>query len=214
VSSASRYLRAGADIEPEAAAADGRRRRSQDSRARIVQAMLDLVREGDISPSAELVATRADVGLRTVFRHFKDLESLYLEMSAVIEGELISLVHTPFKGATWRDRVLELVERRGWAYERIAPFKRASEVLRHNSPTLQADNTKMVEISREILRRQLPPEIAKDRIHFEGIDLLLSFDAWNRLRRDQDLSPKRTTEILQAMISALLQSAGDAGADM
>jgi hypothetical protein len=107
-----------------------------------------------------------------------------------------------------------LVERRGWAYERIAPFKRASEVLRHNSPTLQADNTKMVEISREILRRQLPPEIAKDRIHFEGIDLLLSFDAWNRLRRDQDLSPKRTTEILQAMISALLQSAGDAGADM
>ena len=214
MSSASRYLRAGADIEPEAAAADGRRRRSQDSRARIVQAMLDLVREGDISPSAELVATRADVGLRTVFRHFKDLESLYLEMSAVIDGELISLVHTPFKGATWRDRVLELVERRGWAYERIAPFKRASEVLRHNSPTLQADNTKMVEISREILRRQLPPEIAKDRIHFEGIDLLLSFDAWNRLRRDQDLSPKRTTEILQAMISALLQSAGDAGADM
>ncbi|MCY1647176.1 TetR/AcrR family transcriptional regulator [Caulobacter sp. SL161] len=214
MSSAPRYLRAGADVAPEAPAADGRRRRSQDSRARIVQAMLDLVREGDISPSAELVATRADVGLRTVFRHFKDLESLYLEMSAVIEGELMSLVHTPFKGATWRDRVLELVERRGWAYERIAPFKRASEVLRHNSPTLRADNTKMVEISREILRRQLPPEIAKDRIRFEGIDLLLSFDAWNRLRRDQDLSPKRTTEILQAMISGLLQGVPDAQADL
>lgn len=45
--------------------------------------MLELVREGDISPSAELVAARADVGLRTVFRHFKDLDSLYREMSAV-----------------------------------------------------------------------------------------------------------------------------------
>lgn len=210
MSSAPRYLRAGADIEPEAPAADGRRRRSQDSRARIVQAMLDLVREGDISPSAELVATRADVGLRTVFRHFKDLESLYLEMSAVIEDELMSLVHTPFKGATSRDRVLELVERRGWAYERIGPFKRASEVLRHNSPTLVADNTKMVEISREILRRQLPPEIAKDRVRFEGIDMLLSFDAWNRLRRDQELTPKRATEVLQAMISGLLETAPEA----
>ena len=81
--------------------------------------MLELVREGGVSPSAELVAARADVGLRTVFRHFKDLESLYGEMSAAIETELMALVHTPFKGVTWRDRVLELVERRGGAYEKI-----------------------------------------------------------------------------------------------
>lgn len=131
-------------------------------------------------------------------------------MSSVIEGELMSLVHTPFKGATWRERVLELVERRGWAYERIGPFKRASEVLRHSSPTLVADSTKMVEISREILRRQLPVEIAKDRVLFEGIDMLLSFDAWNRLRRDQALSPKRATEVLQGMIGRLLEGAGAA----
>ena len=55
---------------------DGRRLRSQDSRARIVAAMLDLIREGEIAPSAELVASRANVGLRTVFRHFKDMDSL------------------------------------------------------------------------------------------------------------------------------------------
>lgn len=207
MSSAPRYLRAGADFEPEAPAADGRRRRSQDSRARIVQAMLDLVREGDISPSAELVATRADVGLRTVFRHFKDLESLYLEMSAVIEAELMSLVHTPFKGATWRDRVLELVERRGWAYERIAPFKHASEVHRHQSPTLALDNAKFVAGARDILRRELPASLAGDRDLFEAIDLLLSFDAWRRLRQDQQLGPRDATEVLQTSIQALLKLA-------
>ncbi|WP_454760454.1 TetR/AcrR family transcriptional regulator [Caulobacter segnis] len=191
---------------PKVEEADGRRRRSQDSRARIVAAMLELVREGDPSPPAELVATRADVGLRTVFRHFTDLESLYREMSAVIEAELMALVHTPFKGETWRERVLELVERRGGAYEKVGPFKRASEAHRHHSPALALDNAKMVEISREILRRQLPPELAKDRVRFEAVDLLLSFDAWNRLRRDQDLSPKRATEVLQAMIDALLDA--------
>lgn len=194
------------EIEPEEPALDGRRRRSQDSRARIVQAMLELVREGDPSPSAELVATRADVGLRTVFRHFKDLESLYREMSAVIETELMALVQTPFKGATWRERVLELVERRGWAYERIGPFKRASEAHRHHSPALALDNAKMVEISREILRQQMPPELAKDRIRFEAIDLMLSFDAWARLRRDQELSPRRATEVLQTVIDCLLDA--------
>lgn len=202
VRSATRQVRPKA----EAPAVDGRRRRSQDSRARIVQAMLELVREGDISPSAELVATRADVGLRTVFRHFRDLESLYREMSAVIEAELMALAHTPFKATAWRDRVLELVERRGWAYERIAPFKRASEVHRHHSPAPALDNAKLVEVARAILRRELPPELARDRVRFEAIDLLLSFDAWNRLRRDQDLSPRRSTEVLQAMIGGLLDA--------
>lgn len=193
-------------LEAEAPAADGRRRRSQDSRARIVLAMLDLVREGDVSPSAELVANRADVGLRTVFRHFKDLESLYREMSAAIEAELMALAQTPFKAETWRERVLELVERRGWAYERIGPFKRASEVHRHHSPALAVDSAKLVEIARAILRRELPPELAKDRVRFEAIDLLLSFDAWNRLRRDQDLSPRRAAEVLQVVIAGLLDA--------
>lgn len=183
MSSAARNLRPGADVASETAI-DGRRKRSQDSRARIVQAMLELVREGDVSPSAELVAARADVGLRTVFRHFNDLDSLYREMSAVIESELMALVHTPFKGESWRERVLELVERRGWAYEKIAPFKRASEVHRHQSPALAVDNAKMVQIAREILRAQLPPELAKDRVRFEAMDLLLE------LRRLASAAPR------------------------
>jgi AcrR family transcriptional regulator len=204
VSSAARHPRL--DTEAQTPDADGRRRRSQDSRARIVQAMLELVHGGDPSPSAELVAARADVGLRTVFRHFKDLDSLYREMSAVIEAELMALVHTPFKGVTWRERVLELVERRGWAYEKISPFRRASEVHRHQSPALAVDHAKLVQISREILRRELPADVAKDRVRFEAIDLLLSFDAWNRLRRDQELSPKRASEVLQSTIASLLET--------
>ena len=207
MSSAVRHLRL--ENEAETPATDGRRRRSQDSRARIVHAMLELVHGGDPSPSAELVAARADVGLRTVFRHFKDLDSLYREMSAVIEAELMALVHTPFKGETWRERVLELVERRGWAYEKIGPFRRAAEVHRRSSPALAMDHAKMVEIAREILRRELPAELVKDRVRFEAIDLLLSFDAWNRLRRDQDLSPKRATEVLQSTIAGLLDTPQD-----
>ena len=205
MSAAARHVRL--ETVGETPDADGRRRRSQDSRARIVQAMLELVHGGDPSPSAELVAARADVGLRTVFRHFKDLDSLYHEMSSVIEAELMALVHTPFKGVTWRERVLELVERRGWAYEKIGPFRRAAEVHRRTSPALAVDHAKLVEISREILRRELPPELAKDRVRFEAIDMLLSFEAWNRLRGDQNLAPKRATEVLQSTIAALLGKA-------
>ena len=69
-------------------AEDGRRRRGEDNRAKIVAAMLEIIHAGEIAPSAELVAQRADVGLRTVFRHFQDMDSLYREMSVVIGKEL------------------------------------------------------------------------------------------------------------------------------
>ena len=118
---------------------DGRRRRSQDSRARIIAAMLDLIHGGEVAPGAEQVAERAQVGLRTVFRHFKDMESLYREMSHAIESDLRATVAKPFKGETWRERVLELIDRRSQAYEKIAPFKRASDAHRHHSRFLTAD---------------------------------------------------------------------------
>lgn len=184
--------------------ADGRRRRSQDSRARIVRAMLELVRAGETSPAAELVADRAKVGLRTVFRHFNDMDSLYREMSAVIGAELKDVIAQPFKAQDWRGRVLELVQRRASAYERIAPFRRAADVHRLRSQVLEADHARFIALAREILRRELPAEAARDKARFEALDMLLSFEAWVRLRRDQGLSAKRTIEALELTVAALL----------
>ena len=66
---------------------DGRRRRGLDNRAKIVAALMEIVRSGEVAPGAEQVAARADVGLRTVFRHFQDMDSLYSEVSALMERE-------------------------------------------------------------------------------------------------------------------------------
>ena len=184
--------------------ADGRRRRSQDSRARIVQAMLELVHAGDTAPAAEEVAARADVGLRTVFRHFKDMESLYREMTAVIEAELHAIVDEPLRGEGPCERLHEILQRRALVYEKIGPFKRAADTHRRRSAFLQASHARLVAGSRDILRRELPPEIARDRSRFEAIDLLLSFEAWSRLRREQGLSIKRAIEVLESAVGRLL----------
>lgn len=185
-------------------AADGRRRRGEDNRARIVEAMLDIIHSGEVTPSAEQVAQRADVGLRTVFRHFQDMDSLYREMSVVIAGELYAFAETPFRSEDWRDRVVELVERRGAAFEKVGPFLRASTVFRYRSKYLEVDNTRLVAALRDILKRQLPPEVARDQLKLEILDLLLSFETWSRLRREQGLSPKRARETLTAAVRRLL----------
>lgn len=183
---------------------DGRRRRSQDSRDRIVAAMLELVREGETTPGAEQVATRANVGLRTVFRHFNDMDSLYREMSRGIEGELMALVEKPLEGKDWRERMAALVQRRAVAFERIAPYRAASEVHRHTSPVLQADHDRLTVFLRGVLKGVAPQEAQDDPILFAALEMVLSIEAWIRLRYDQGLSVKKATQVIETTVFKLL----------
>lgn len=190
-----------------AEAEDGRRRRGQDNRARIVAAMLDIIREGDGSdgaPGAEQVAERADVGLRTVFRHFKDMDSLYREMSAQIEAELRAVVDQPFVAQDWRGRVLEMVTRRSVGFERIGPFKRAAETVRHRSRFLEDDSMRLVEGLRERLLGELPKDLADDPLKLEALDLLMSWEAWSRLRREQGLTVERARAVLDNAVRRVI----------
>lgn len=184
--------------------ADGRRRRGQDNRARIVAAMIELVQSGEVSPSAEQVAARADVGLRTVFRHFQDMDSLHREMAMVISARAHAALQTPFRSEGWRDRIVEMVGRRAFAYERLAPFKRAADAFRHRSKFLGADYAQLVAELRGVLARELPPEIVQDSARFETLDMLLSFEAWSRLRNEQGLDAARARGVLESLVRAVL----------
>ena len=182
---------------------DGRRRRSADSRARIVAAMLELTRESEVVPGAEQVALRAGVGLRTVFRHFQDMDSLYAEIAHPFEAALRAIAQQPFKGATWQDRVVELIARRGAAFEIVGPLRRASDALRYSSTVLQAEHATLTTALRTILRGLVPKD-AVDASTFEALDLLLGFEAWSRLRREQNLSPAQARKVLQNAVRALI----------
>jgi AcrR family transcriptional regulator len=189
---------------PVTASSDGRRRRGQDNRAKIVAAMLEIIHAGDLAPSAEQVAQRADVGLRTVFRHFQDMDSLFREMSVVIMGELHAAAETPFRSEDWRERVVELVERRSWAFEKVGPFLRATSLLQRRSRYMDIDHARLVKALREILKQQLPPAVARDQLKLDILDLLLSFESWSRLRREQGLSPKRAQDTLATAVRRLI----------
>jgi AcrR family transcriptional regulator len=183
---------------------DGRRQRALDSRTRIVAAMLELTRQGHVSVSAELVAERANVGLRTVFRHFEDMDSLYREMSLIIEASFAGEVTRPFAAAHWRGQVAELIQRRTAIFERITPFKRSEAAHRHRSRFLDDDIGRMNRWLRDKLVSLLPSEIVADAARLEALDLLLSFESWDRLRREQGLSAAQAREALEAAVARLL----------
>jgi AcrR family transcriptional regulator len=184
---------------------DGRRQRSETSRRQIVDAMLELIGAGDISPSAESVAARAGLGLRTVFRHFENMESLYQEINAAMTEELRPVMDAPFRSADWRGRLGEMVERRVRIFERIMPFKIAADVHRHQSLFLARKGEEMTREQRAALAGITPPDKRADQTLFEALDLLLSFETWRRLRKDQKLSVARARRTLELLLAALLR---------
>jgi hypothetical protein len=112
----------------------------------------------------------------------------------------MSVLSEPLTAADWRDRVVEMLNRRIGIYEKIAPYRRAGDVNRHRSPFIAANQARFVSLARDLLRQQLPPDLVRDRVAFEALDLLMSFEAWNRLRREQGLSAKRAAEVLESLL--------------
>jgi len=188
---------------PKLESSDGRHRRAERSRARIIDALLALVFAGNTTPNAEEVAVAAKVGIRSVFRHFKDMESLYREMALRLEREFMAAAIPTFKSPDWRGKLDEMIERRFEVFERIAPYRRAADGYRFRSPTLQADIEKLNTFLRMRLLMIIPADIATgDR--FEALDAVLSFEGWNRLRQIQAHSPEVTRRVVDFLVKKLL----------
>lgn len=185
---------------------DGRRVRGHENRRKIIEAMLAIISEGTLSPSAEEVATRASVGLRTVFRHFDDMDSLYRELSEVMAGELMPIAAAPMPEGGWREKLAELAMRRSRVFERMMPFKVAADVHRHRSKYLLDEHAQLNVIQRTILCDALSPVLNLEGPTLEALDLLLSFDVWRRLRQDQKLSVAEARNTVLHTANLLLES--------
>jgi AcrR family transcriptional regulator len=186
---------------------DGRRQRTAESRRRVIAALLECVRGGDFDPSAETVAARAGVGLRTVFRLFTDKEGLFREMSEAVRAQVAALVLLPLKGATWRERLDDMMKRRFAAFEEAMPFRRAALTHGHYSPAISENNRAVQGVLRNSLKTVLPAEIVADAPTFEAVDMALCIDVWIRLRTDQGLKPPQARAAVQRVIGALLAAA-------
>lgn len=164
-----------------------------------------LVESGQLNPVAEDVAMRAQVGLRSVFRHFKDMDSLYAEMALRL-ARFYQPALAPFESQDWRGQLFEAVDRRVAIYEKVLPFKRAADAHRHESKAIQANYAATTLLLRARLPGLLPPHLRDDAVAFESIDLLLSIDTWQRLRSEQKLAPAQARAVVEGMVKALVDT--------
>ncbi len=182
---------------------DGRRARSEGSRRKIVAATIDLVAEGQASPTAEAIATRANVSLRTVFRHFEEMDNLYQEIATAVFERVRPYVEAPLQRGDWPTLLDGILQRRAEFFEQIRAFKTAIDVHRHRSSAVLAQHQRIADISRQLLERSVPEPIRNDRTLMEMLTLLLSIESWQRLVEQQGLAPADAIAMLRHTILQL-----------
>ena len=177
--------------------ADGRALRSERSRRKIVDALFELVGEGNPMPTAKQVAERADLGIRTVFRHFADMDSLFEEMAIRLRSEVKESLRAEIPVGSVRERLEELVNRRCQFYERVSPYWKGTEAQRSRSAFLTRTHQSEAPKLRTNLFAWLPEFRSLPVDLTDALEMTMSPEAWHRLRTEQKLGVKRATSAMR-----------------
>ena len=194
--------------ESPVATLDGRAERSARTRAAIAAAVYELVRARGEMPSVAEVAARACVGERTVFRQFNDLEMLARSVHERLFPEVMALGRPSPPSGEFEADMRSLVARRACVFEHIAPFRRASRGYRERSPFMSEQDAAMASLMRASVESVVIPHLdPEDRDLVEVIDVLLSFESWDRLRTVQRLDAAHAEQALLKGAIALIPRA-------
>ena len=184
-------------------ATDGRVQRGERNRAAIVDALLTLLEDGVLRPSAREIAERAGVSLRSVFQHFDDMESLYAECVRR-QHERVTPLLTPIDvDAPFDERIEAVVVQRSRVFERIAPIRRAAVYAAAESPVLANGLATTAKRFRDQMAEVFADEVDDELLSV--VDLVTSFDAWEQLRTTQKLSVTNARRVMARALKELLR---------
>jgi TetR/AcrR family transcriptional regulator, regulator of autoinduction and epiphytic fitness len=172
---------------------DGRAARSAKTRDAIADALLDLLAEGELRPTARAIAERAAVSVRSVYVHFDDLEDLFC-IAAKRHYTRIAPMLTPIAvTGSPAERAHALVRQRIRLYANTGAVSRATRLHAESSPTLARILRDARTLSRANLERvfgaELPGSSDPRRANTIAVlDVLTGPDTWETLREQHDLT--------------------------
>jgi AcrR family transcriptional regulator len=189
---------------------DGRNRRAAETRRKIIAAAKAMIDETSVAPTVVGVARRADVSVRSVFQHFKDVQSLFVTVVDSVSRELAIPPTTP-DSQPLDVRVQSVVQNLAQVYDKIVPLRvAAGQFVGH--PALMARSMALRQALRDGAFKVFATEFgglddaAREQLA-DAIGAALSLEAWTVLRRRDGLSVERATAAWQLTLTALLDHA-------
>ncbi len=187
---------------------DGRRARGVRTKDAIVSALIELIDGGDIAPTAQRIANRAGVSVRSVYQHFADVDGLYADASA----RTLAWVQT-----TWAEidpdwplerRIDEYSANRATTLEALSPFSRASRLIELTSEAMRENRATMRRWERKRIADVFSPELRRIDVNgragrLSALDTMSSTEAWEHLRGSGH-SVRSARQVLRSGMAALL----------
>ena len=183
---------------------DGRRLRSERSRVAIVDAAIALMEEGILVATAQQIAERAGVGIRSFFRHFDDMEALSRAIDDQIRDQYESLFLGGDREGSLDTRIEHAVERHANAYEQVSNIILSTSAQRWRYQTLRENYARNQRGLRKDLDDWLPELESLPKERREAIDAIASFEMWHRLREHQSLTIPVSVDIVTRMLKTLI----------
>ncbi len=193
----------------ESGTGDGRVLRATRTRQLVVEAFLDLVAEGEPQPTAQQVSDRSGVSMRSIFRLFEDVEALHTAAIATQIDRVAPLLVPLDDAGSVEHRVKMLVDSRATLFEVISPVRRMAIRLAPTSDPIRDDLALADGFFRAQIAEVFDPELsmmtaASRRDALEMLDVLTSWETWERLRSVQRTSERSARRIVVAMVRAVL----------
>ena len=185
---------------------DGRRQRSERSQTAIIEAALALMDEGALVPTAQQIADRAGVAIRSFFRHFADMDSLFLAADEMLISSYEALFEVDNRAGTLSERVARAIDLYGNAFDQLRPIILCTQAQLWRSPKLRENYAWHQKRLRKELELWLPEVVALPKDRREALHAVASFDMWHRLREHQGLSPKASSDIVTSLVNDLIAS--------
>lgn len=185
---------------------DGRRLRSDRSCQLILESMITLIHEGNLQPTAQQVADHANVGIRSVFRHFEDMETIFKNVDRLVRKQSSDLYAEYSCTGNLSQRITLAVERTAKIYETFSNMLLSGRSRYWNSPTVQKNYANHQNGICKSLQQRLPeiddlsPEIQ------QSIFAVTSFEFWYQLRHHQQQSIEQSSTIMENLVVGLIGS--------
>jgi AcrR family transcriptional regulator len=194
-------------IEQEDVSTDGRRLRGQRTQTKVLEALLELVAEGEMRPTAQAVSNRAGVSLRTVYHHFEDVEdvrrrALDLQRSRYQAGFRAIDPTLPVQ-----ERIETFCRQVRRLFEAITPIRRSMLADDPISEELREGRRRAREIRIAQLGATFPELTERSRAAKDllaAVDVATSWPAWNYQRESLQRSAAASEGVMAAMMTALL----------
>ena len=181
---------------------DGRINRSKTTLNKIVAATISLLRKNNNGqiPTAQEIAVKSGVGIRTVFRHIDDMEGLIEEVNRRYLNDLENYILKNNPKQNSKDKRIEhVIKERFYLYNIYQHVFNLTITSLNNSNAIRTAFIKFNHILRQRLEDLLPEikMINKDKQNL--IDTLISYAAWFRMTKFNNTKEERFIEELKLL---------------